>query len=47
MKHEEASGAELAEKLFEGQRAVVQGERVGEILRGDALPARLAGRSRR
>ena len=41
--HEGGSGAELAEELLEGGGAVVDGEGVGEILRGDAFAGEVGG----
>jgi len=41
--HEGSAGAELAEKLLECGGAVIDGEGVGKVLRGDALAGQVGG----
>jgi hypothetical protein len=41
--HERGSGAELEEELLEGGSAVVEGESIGWVLRGDALAGEVGG----
>ena len=41
--HEGGAGAELAEELLEGGRAVIDGQSVGEVLWGDALAGEVGG----
>jgi hypothetical protein len=41
--HEGGSGAELAEELLESRGALIDGERVSEIVRGDSLAGEIGG----